>query len=159
MDVTTILRRLQMHLTHDDDEEALAQIIADALAVLGETESRAVIRHAYWWLPGVPTATLRRVVGSDARLRRMAGRGPVIGACRECGRVMRARGRDVLDAEVPARCAECRSHSPDHAPAGGAGFGWEFEVTPLPWQPADGLPAGVGLTRDWAEHYPAPDTR
>lgn len=160
MDVTRAIRRIHLHSAHcDEDSAQLAQEIAELLAGLPPVDRRAVVRHAYWRMPDVPTTALRLAVGGGSALRALAGRGPVIGGCIRCGRVLRARDRDLLDEEVPRTCAGCATDAEDGAggsapsrPRTLAGFGWEFQTTPQPWRPrADPLTA---TARHWAEHYP-----
>ncbi|CAN5140254.1 hypothetical protein BH23ACT9_BH23ACT9_26460 [soil metagenome] len=158
MDVTTAIRRLQLRTVLDDgDAEDLGEDIRHLLQQLPPTERRAVVRHAYWRMPGVPTRALQQALGGDAALRDMAGRGPVIGAC-PCGRVVRARDRDDVDEGAASRCAACAGTASGAADAvapraaAAGGFGWEFQDAPVPWRPISDPTRSE--PRRWAEHYP-----
>lgn len=155
MDHTRAIRRIHLVAAEGAiDDEDLAADIGDALAGLCADDVVAVVRHAYWCMPQVPTAALQRVAGGDGPLRAMAGRGPVTGTCRGCGCAVRARTREAVDADPPTRCARCQVSAPRTAdrPAGPAGFGWEFQEVP------DASPsAHRGIERRprrWAEEYP-----
>lgn len=160
MDVTRAIRRIHLRSAHcEEDSAQLAAEIAELLECLPSVDRRAVIRHAYWRMPHVPTTALQMAVGGSTALRALAGRGPVIGGCVRCGRVIRAHDRDLLDEEAPSTCGGCGVAA--HPPAGDAelvqprtpaAFGWEFQATPQPWRPqADAITAHE---RRWAEHYP-----
>jgi hypothetical protein len=170
MDVCTVIRRLQLHSAHGDgDPDEVAAALAEMLTTLDEDSRRAVVRHAYWRMPDVPTGALQRALGDDMTLRALAGRGPAVGTCRRCGRVVRARDRDGADelgdaAQVCTTCATVppavggSRRSPHRATA------WEFEGTPSvsalrdgSGDPAGAPTDGVGSVamRRWAEHYPA----
>ncbi|WP_370326136.1 hypothetical protein [Euzebya sp.] len=157
MDLTRAIRGLHLHLAHTAADDAdTAALIRRSLDGLDVVEQRAVIRHAYWRMPEVPTTALRMAVGSDDALRALAGRGPVVGSCRRCGRVLRARTRDAVDLDPPRRCAECRTPGPSGRLDRRPGFGWEFQPVAT-WRPADVPPAALAARRRWAEQYPDVD--
>jgi hypothetical protein len=158
VDSATAIRRLQLHASYvDDDVGELTAVLRDLLAQLDEDDARALLRHAYWRMPDVPTDALRRAGGGDDLLRRAAGRGPVVGSCPRCGRVVRARSRDDVDLPPSRPCAECRVQAPPARPgARRAGFGWEFTAPPEPWRPRPVARLTEGVRR-WADDYPDAD--
>lgn len=161
MDVTTVIRRLHLQTAHGEDEGAVAADLAAMLGGLDEAGRAAVVRHAYWRMPDVPTAVLRDAVGGaavggaavegDARLRSLAGRGPVTGSCRRCTRVLRAGDRDAVDADPPPLCASCAAVPVIPADRRRRTAAWEFVDAPIPWA-ADVPPSAAG-PRAWAERY------
>lgn len=160
MDTATAIRRLELHTRYvDDDVGGVALVLTDLLAALGEDERRAVLRHAYWRMPDVPTSALQAVGGGEEALRCTVGRGPVVGSCPRCTRVIRARSRDDVDVPASTPCAECRA-GPTRARPGRLrrpGFTWEFDAAPRPWRPTSVTQVVAGERR-WAEHYPAEPT-
>lgn len=159
MDHTHAIRHIHLVASdHDIDPLALAADIADVLAGLPAEDRAAVVRHAYWCMPQVPTDSLRRAVGGIEPLRALAGRGPVTGTCRSCGRAVRARTRDAVDDDPPTHCPSClvaASSIVEPSPSRRdvvAPFGWEFQDVPQPWQPQ--RQAVDERARRWAEHYP-----
>lgn len=159
MDVTRAIRRLQLHVTYaDDDTGGLAAVISGIIDVLEPIEARAVIRHAYWRMPEVPSDALSQAVGGPPRLQQLAGRGPVIGCCLRCGRGIRAYDRDTTDLVGNEECATCTasgSRRPGRITS--TEFEWEFERPPQPWQLQEVCQPIVGRSRRWAEDYPSPE--
>lgn len=155
MDVTTAIRRLQLHATYtDDDDDGLAVLLVTMLDRLGAVEGRAVIRHAYWRMPDIATSVLRQAVGGDRHLRELAGRGPVIATCSDCGRGIRASDRDAIESAGTC-CPVCRGRGPGAAnETTPAAFGWEFERPPQPWRAPHVRSPLVTQSRRWAEDYP-----
>jgi hypothetical protein len=154
MDIARAIRRLQLHAAYVDDQPPeLAELLRGLLQDLDPLEQRALLRHAYWRMPEVSTAALRLAAGGDDLLLAMAGRGPVTGSCRSCGRIVRARDRDDDDGGED-HCAGCQPTRVTPRPAGGAAApDWEFTATPTPWQPSS-IRLAAGARRVWAEHYP-----
>ncbi len=140
--------------------ERLGAALRGALAPLDEVERAAALRHTYWHGWDVPTDVLADLAGGAAALRAVAGRGPVVGCCRDCGRVVRAAHRDEVGAaDRPVRCPTChtrpagRRTAPRHPPR--PPTSWELEAPPRPHavRPAADLAAGRRL---WGEDYRRP---
>ncbi len=160
MDTAIAIRRLHLQAAFlDADTPDVTRLLRELLAQLEPLEQRALVRHAYWRMPEVPTGALRQAVDGDGPLRDLAGRGPVVGTCERCDRVLRALSRDDVDREGPGRCAACRTRPASDGGLPGPvapvqpGFGWEFEERPVPWRPVPVRSAAAGVRR-WAEHYP-----
>lgn len=94
--------------------------LAAFLAADGDEEhERALVRRLYWDVPEVAVKTLEAVVGSAARVRELAGPGPRLGSCEDCGTVLHATSRTQLAAGA-SRCEPCdkrRLESPPPPPA------------------------------------------
>ena len=131
-------------------------LVRELLGQRGPVEQRALVRHAYWRMPEVPTEALWHALEGEERLRDLAGRGPVTGSCERCHRVVRARSRADVDGDTSGPCTACRVEGPrvtrSQGPTG-TGFGWEFEERPAPWHPLPVRRATAGVRR-WAEDYP-----
>jgi hypothetical protein len=155
MDTATAIRRLQLHARYaEEDVGQLTDLLGTLLDELDDDERRAVLRHAYWRMPEVPTAALVAVGGGAGPLRRAVGRGPVIGTCAACGRVLRALVRDDVDLVASGPCTGCRTRrSRPTADRARPGFTWEFGGQPQPWRPTP-LPRAAAGRRRWAEDYP-----
>jgi hypothetical protein len=71
-----------------------------------EAHQQALAHRLYWDVPELPVRTLEAVLGSGTAVRRIAGPGPVLGACSGCGAELRATSRSER-ASGAARCSPC----------------------------------------------------
>lgn len=100
-------------------DEALAAVTAAkhalnraALAALvavdgDEEQERALVRRLYWDVPELAVKSLEAVVGTAARVRELAGPGPRLGSCEDCGTELHATSRTQLAAGVTC-CEPCQ---------------------------------------------------
>jgi hypothetical protein len=90
-------------------KEALQRQALRALVNLdGDEQERELVRTLYWQVLELPVKTLEVAVGSRARMRELAGPGPVLGTCDECGVEVQASSRTQLAAGSP-RCKPCEA--------------------------------------------------
>jgi hypothetical protein len=116
MDIEHALSQVQAaHARVDESQEALAAAkqalqrtaLQALLAVDGDDgRQRDLVRRLYWEVPAVPVNAIEVVVGSAARVRKLARPGPLVGACDVCGADVQATTRTQL-AKGHARCPGC----------------------------------------------------
>lgn len=105
----------------------------------------ALVSHLYWEVPEVQVKTLEVGVGSKARLKELAGPGPVRGTCKGCGCELRATSRTNLAARYPAtRCTACEWRRQEEREAAM----WGNAPQPTPEAPPDWYP---GEADPWAD--------
>lgn len=155
MDLPSALRHVRLTCRSSADEKAARAALRELLEPLDDELRAAVLRHAYWHEVEVPTAALAAVAGGHGALRAVAGRGPVIGSCRACGRAIRAVDRDSVSGdEGLGECQDCTAETaPARSVVAEPAPPWEFEPLPSPWR-ARPLPRMVAGRRQWAEDYP-----
>jgi hypothetical protein len=106
MDIEHAVREIQAAAGRVDEalagvEAARQTLQCEALRALVEVnadEDRLcdLIRRLYWDVPGLPVKTLEAAVGPPARVRELAGPGPMVGACEDCGVELHASSRTQL---------------------------------------------------------------
>ena len=106
--------------------KALVEVDGDA------TRERELIRLLYWDVPLLPVKTIEAAVGTAARVRELAGPGPVLATCEGCGAELRATSRTQLAAGL-AQCRPCERRRQEAAIA--------QLGDPWPGPPEDDIPA------------------
>jgi hypothetical protein len=93
-----------------------------------------VVRQLYWDVPELPVKTLEAAVGSPKRVRELAGPGPLLGDCSDCGVEVRATSRTQL-ADGTSTCKPCtRERQEAERARRQAAWARAGEPGPLDWQ-------------------------
>jgi hypothetical protein len=116
MNIDQALRNVQQARERvDESQEALAAArhalqrtaLQALLSVDGDDDrQRELVRQLYWEVPDMPVNAIDVVVGGAGRVRKLAGPGPLLGACDVCGADVHAGSRTQL-AHGHARCPGC----------------------------------------------------
>jgi 3'-phosphoadenosine 5'-phosphosulfate (PAPS) 3'-phosphatase len=117
MDITTAVAQVRQAAADveqaveavDRAREALQRAALRALVDAGDDAAmRELLHQLYWNVPELPVKTLEAVVGGGARVRQLAGPGPVIGACTDCDTAIHASSRTHMTTR-PTCCTSCKS--------------------------------------------------
>lgn len=104
---------------------------------------QVLISRLYWDVPELPVKTLEAAVGTLARVRQLAGPGPVVGRCDDCDLELRATSRTQLTSGATT-CKPCEKKRREAADA----ERWR------PWR--DDVPDGP-VPPDWYDGLDTPD--
>lgn len=108
----------------------------------GDGWERDLVRRLYWDVPQLPVKTLEAAVGTAARVRELAGPGPVLGTCDDCDTELRATSRTQL-ASGSTCCTSCEQKRRKASRSPQAGD-WDTDIPgpeiPPEWyeEPGDG---------------------
>jgi hypothetical protein len=121
--------------------EALRALVAAE----DDDTTRELVRRLYWEVPELPTKTIEAVLGTRTRVFKLAGPGPVIGACDDCGTDIRATSRTHRNsgASVCEGCLDVRRKAEQERLR--RLNGWEIDEPP----PDDDW---FDEPEDWPEH-------
>lgn len=131
-----------------DVEAAKQTLQREALKALVSLEGdkgreQALISRLYWDVRELPVKTLEAAAGTPARVRQLAGPGPVVGRCEDCDIEMRATSRTQLAGGATV-CKPCEKKRRDAAEA-------------ARWRPWHGEVPDGPVPADWYDALDAPD--
>ena len=121
--------QLQIEIT----KSALHTTAVTALAAVEPDDQGALVHRLYWEMLEIPVKTLQAVVGTNAKVRELAGAGPVVGRCQDCEEELRASTRNEVNSS-PQRCKRCEMRRHDHR-FGRLDLGYDSDVPPPDYPP------------------------